>query len=483
MGELVKHIFKNKVIWYVSSRYLTYGIQFLNAMFIAIALGPVYIAVWGFINLVLQYIAQLNFGVPYSLNVLLSINKDDKERFQSLLSNSLFLFLILSVFILLVFGILYLSNTSMGMKYDFGKYELLVIFIAILSHFNSLFTNYFRVINKLWQIIILQSVTPIAMLTAYFFTTGESLLYLILWFMLAGQIIALLFFVFGCKLTFSRLKIDIMKSLLNKGLFLFIYNACFYLIMLSTRTVVSSNYEVMDFGFFTFSFTLANTIMLLFDSFSFLIYPKTINRFNKGNREENIHILNLIRTNYITPIHLVMYLFLIIFPFVIKLFPQYGGIFKAFGLMAITIIFYSNCFGYSSFLIANGKERLLSMLAASTLIINIVIALFISLALKASYEYVILATMIAYMVYNIELSYFSFRYMGISYSLKHLIKENFPISLFIPYFITLILLLFEVPWYGFVAVLFIFVALNWKQLVSIKNTLIRIIYNPSIINI
>ena len=42
---------------------------------------------------------------------------------------------------------------------------------------------------------------------------------------------------------------------------------------------------------------------------------------NKANKDEMIHILHVIRTVYITSVHLVMYIFLSVFPFFIKLFP------------------------------------------------------------------------------------------------------------------------------------------------------------------
>lgn len=483
MLTLAKNIIKNKVVLYVSSRYLMYGIQFFNTMFIAIALGPFYIAVWGFINLVMQYISQLNFGVPYSLNVLLSVNKEDDSKSVSLLSSSLFLYLILAGLILTFFGSFHLLGIEIGAKYDFGKYVWLVVVIAILTHFNSLFTNYFRVRNRLWEIIFLQSVPPLAMLIAYFFATGEELIYLILWFMMIGQTLALLLYVIDSHFRPCAPSSDSIKPLLEKGIFLFVYNACFYLIMLSTRSVVSSVYEANDFGFFTFSFTLANTIMLLFDSFAFLIYPKTINRFNRSTKEETINILNVLRTNYMTPIHLVMYMFLLVFPFIIKFFPQYSTIFKAFGFMAMTVVFYSNCFGFSSYLTAKGKERPLSMLSAITLGLNILLALFIALVLKLSYEYVILATMLSYFIYNILLASNSYRLIDPSISTTNLLKTNFPLRLFLPFGLALALLFLDIEWYGFAGILILFVILNRKQIKGIIETIKRIIHDPSVINV
>ena len=395
-------ILKNKVLLYIGSRYLIYGIQFVNSLFIAVALGPTYFAIWGFINLVLQYIAQFNLGIPYSLNVMLSINKNDSKKVKALLSSSFILYAILSIILIVFFFILNNSEIKLGEKYFFTEYWKIVIAIAILTHFNTLFTNYFRIENKLKEIIFFQSITPIAMLIAIFCAKEEILLRLLLWLMLIGQFISLLIYIMNTSWSFIKPQKEYIYALMQKGFYLFTYNACFYLIMLSTRTIVSSAYTVKEFGFFTFSFMLANTIMLLFDSFSFLIYPKTINRLNKANKDEMIHILHVIRTVYITSVHLVMYIFLSVFPFFIKLFPQYSSTFKSFALISMTVILYTNCFAYSSLLTARGKERTLCILAFIALLINVIMALFIVYVWQLKYEYTTLATLFAYIVYSIS---------------------------------------------------------------------------------
>lgn len=474
---------KNNVLLYVTSRYVTYGIQFVNSMFIAIALGPECLAVWGFINLILQYVAQFNIGVPYSLNVLLSVNKNDKDKVESLLSTALFLYVVLSVIIAFVFLFLHLAGIDIGTKYSFSKYVIVVVVIAIITHFNTIYTNYFRIMNRLLEIVFFQSVVPLSMLIAICFAKGDELVRLILWIMLVGQTLSLLLYLKNSHLKSYKPDFLLIRPLLKKGVFLFFYNACFYCILLSTRTVVSLDYEIREFGYFTFSFTLANTIMLLFDSFSFLIYPKTINRFNKANSQEIVRILSLIRVNYITSIHFAMYVFLLLFPLVISLFPQYSSVFKCFGFMALTVVFYGNCFAYSCLLTARGKERLLSMLAFFVLLLNILLALFISKILKLGYEYVILATLISYMFYNILLSFFSNRIFKLSLSFKNVFVENFSLRLFLPFFMALMILFFEFPWIAYLFLLILFAVLNWKQIVDIKNTIIRILLNPTVINI
>ena len=83
--KISKKIFSNKAILYVISRYATYIIQFINSLFIAIYLGPFYLGIWGFINLVIGYISQLNFGISNSVNVIISVNKQNDAYVQKIM--------------------------------------------------------------------------------------------------------------------------------------------------------------------------------------------------------------------------------------------------------------------------------------------------------------------------------------------------------------------------------------------------------------
>lgn len=95
--NLVNKALKNPAILYVISRYATYAIQFINSLFIAVYLGPYYLGIWGFINLVLGYLAQLNLGIPHSLNVIVSVNKDKEEYAQKVIGNGLSMIVGLSI--------------------------------------------------------------------------------------------------------------------------------------------------------------------------------------------------------------------------------------------------------------------------------------------------------------------------------------------------------------------------------------------------
>lgn len=473
---------RNKVFLYVSSRYLTYGLQFVNSIILAVVLYE-YFPVYGYLLIVLQYIALCNLGVPYSLNVFLSLNKENGGRMESLLSTSFFIYLFLFLFLCSFFYILPLFGIQIGAKYQFEKYVFFVVLIGLLAHLNTLMSNYFRVKNRLGEIVFLQSVIPLFVFIVSFFVKGKVLLDIILWVMLLGNLVALFVFLKNSQIKSWIPRFSLIRPILKKAFFLFLYNTFFYLILLSIRTIVSDQYSVSDFALFTFSFTLANSIILLFDSFSFLVYPKTIHRLNKADTSEVLRIMEVIKVNYITSIHFVMYFFVILYPFFVSFFPQYITTFKCFSLITMTIVLYSNCFAYSSYLTAKNKEKLISGLAFFALITNVLLALYLIFILNVSYEYVILSTMISYIIYNFILVFFAFRLLKIKMVYLSVVVSIFPVRLFFPFAILLGFVLFDAPAVVFVFVLVLFILLNKTQLLGILKTMTRILKDSSIINI
>src|SRR5665647_333755 len=89
-------IVRNKVVYFVFSRYLTYAVQFINSLFIAVYLGPFYLGVWGFINLIIQYFTQINFGISQSVNTIASIHKSDEEYVKKMVGTSMTMLIVLS---------------------------------------------------------------------------------------------------------------------------------------------------------------------------------------------------------------------------------------------------------------------------------------------------------------------------------------------------------------------------------------------------
>lgn len=480
----LKKIFTNNVLIYVFSRYFTFFIQFVNSLLIAHYLGPYYLGIWGFITLVVQYLNQINFGISHSVNALISIHKKKSFYVNKIVGTSFSMLFALSLIIVLLFFLCYVLDFDIGSKYEFHKYIWFVVSVGVLGHFNSMFSTIFRVYGKVYSIAINQSSLPICILISILLFNKYNLLNALVYAYFFSFLLSLLVYIFTLPFKFKIVFVfSLFKKIQLKGVFLFIYNTSFYLIIISTRTFISSYYKVEEFGLFTFAYTFANVALLLLQSFSFLIFPKIINRFAHGNNEEVANSLNKVRNVYIISSHLLIHVFIFLYPILISLFPRYYDSVKTFSLVALTVILYSNSFGYTGLLIAKEKERVLSLVAFASLLINIVLIIVLIKYLNVTYDFVIMGTLVANLIFIFVTGYLGAQVLGTDKKMVAIFKTIFPVSLLAPYLVSLALILFNMSFLWFIIPVVIFIILNKNSIKQIFDYLKGVINNPNIINI
>lgn len=483
-SHLLNKALKNKVLHYVFSRYATYFLQFINSLFIAVYLGPYYLGIWGFITLIIQYLNQINLGISHSVNAIIAINKNREWYVKNVIGTSLTMLLALSFSVILFFTANEAFHLNIGSKYNFSTYAPIVASIGILGYFNSLLSSVFRVYGKVIEIAINQSAFPVLMLLAILLFKGEELIWALVGANLLAFFLSLCLYLFKSPVKLKPLFIArLFKTIQIKGWHLFVYNTSFYLIIISTRSFVSAYYSIEEFGYFTFAFSLANVVLLLLESFSFLIYPKLINRLASSSIEKITELLNMVRDMYITTSHLLIHMSILFFPLFLLFFPQYSQSANAFKLIALTVVLYTNSFGYSGLLISKGFEKKLGLLAFFALSINISISLILIKFVHLSFDNVIFATMITYFVYVFFLGKLGRNKLCLSSSIKLVLKDIFPMRLLIPYLLSLILIFIDSYAYYFIFPFLFFVILNLRSISKIKLSIDKIISNPNFINI
>lgn len=481
---MLKGIFRNPIFSYIFSRYLTYGVQFVNSVLIAVLLGPLYLGIWGFISLIVQYLAQTNFGISHSTNAIISTKKDNHRYISIIVNNSFSMTAVLCGLVLIVFCLNYVTSWNIGAKYDFLHYSWFVALIAITAYYNSLYSTIFRVYGKLKEIAFNQSIFPVLTVLLLPFFKGELLLKMMVWVYLISNVVSLLIYVVNSPFRIKMsLSLKVWKIIQRKGLYLFIYNSCFYLIIISTRTFISTYYTIEDFGVFTFAFSLGNVILLMFDSFSFVIFPKVLNKFYNASLLESASFLDKIRKSYITGTHFIVHIVILVFPCFLYMFPSYSSALGCFRLIVLTLALLTNSFGYQGLLIAKNREKLLGIVSLCCLGTNVAISLFLILAVKVKYQDVILATTLSYLSYSISISYFGNRLLGRSSSLLKSISTILPVNLLIPFLISLTFTLFELDNLYFFIPLLLFIILNYDRYMDMKNSILSLANNPKLTEI
>ena len=485
----VLSLLSNKVLLYLVSRYFTYFIQFVTSLIIAVKLGPYYMGIWGFVLLVLNYFQQCNFGISYSFPVFYVHYKEDNEKIDGYLVNSLLLIGVLCFLISFLFIYYFIFGIAVFDKYHLQGYAFWVLVIAILQHYQSFFIQLFRVKNRFFSVAFCQSIVVILNFICVFFFEGENLIRaLIAGYVLGLLMCVLLFFIYKDLPDLKSIKFSfiIQKEILKKGFFLFLYGSCFYFIVITIRTIVSAYYTVEEFGLFTFSFTLAHAILLLLEAVSFLIAPKLLSKLSSNDSVELIETISSIRMLFITSAHFLIYVALILFPLLIEFFPKYLNALTSLNLIAVSILANSNVMGYAELLIAKNQERTLSKLAFCALLVNCTIGYLFVKLLHVSFDYVILATMIAYIIYS-----FSVMWNGEKIIHKRIYKSDvpslliryFPLRLLLPYVSSVVVSIMQLGSVFMIIPLLLFLTLNVTLYSPMKDTILKILHKPEVVNV
>lgn len=482
MGK-IKQIFKNKVVLYLGTRYLTYFFQFLSSIIIAVKLGPYYFGIWGFLLLLINYFRITNFGISNAANVLIVQNKENEQKVKDLVVGALISVGILSLMIVLFAVYYFLFGIPFFQKYEVGMLFYAICFIAILTHFNILLMNIYRIKNRLFEVAFQQSAVPILVLITCLFLRDKELVYALLGAHVVGNILALLLFIFKKKIPWKgTFSVSILKAIINKGFFLFLYNICFYLIIVSVKTIISIYYTVEEFGFFTFSYSLANVVLLFLQALTFIVSPKIIDKLKSQDAESVQTLIKNIRVSYVSMAFGLGFLSLIVFPVFLELVPKYKEALTVIQLAVLTVVLYTNSFGYGTYLMAQNKEKTIAKISSFALLINVIIALSLIHIFQVTYEYVILATTFTYVLYTYLCVHFGKRQMGLKDGFLKNFTDCFQLSLLVPYIIAIavvlsgIKLLLPLP-------LIVYIFLNKKAIKEIILKVKTIINKPNVIDL
>ncbi len=114
---------------------------------------------------------------------------------------------------------------------------------------------------------------------------------------------------------------------------------------------------------------------------------------------------------------------------------------------------------------------------------NVISALILIVIFHVNFAFVIVATMVTYFIYVFLLGYIGRKNLQLSTTIFSILKDIYPIRLFIPYLLSLGLIIFETAEIYFMIPLLLFLSLNYKSLIKIKQLAKTVIVKPDFINI
>lgn len=482
--NLIKKLFTNQIVFYLFSRYFTYFIQFIISITLAVKLDPYYLGIWGFIILITNYFGQIDFGISNSLNVLLVQNKDNSKISANYIKNAM---LVLTFMSLVVVAIA-LYNCYFGFqlieKYKINSYFLLICFIGILQYFNTLFMTIFRVYNKLLQVIFNQSIIVFLSVIIIFFFEKKLLVLALVLTYVVGNFLSIIGYLFSFPISLkgSRFSFNLLSNLIKKGIYLFIFNGCFYFIITSTKSLISYYYSIEEFGVFSFAYTISNSIMLLLSAFSFIIFPKLILKLSAKNINDILKSIDLIMINYVTFAHILVYFCMIFYHFIPRYFSEYQDLFKMLNFISLAVLINSNSFGHISFLIAQNREKTAAFISLISLLLNLLLGYVMIKFFLLPIHFIILSSGLSYLLFSFMSTYFSNLILKKKTDIFSIAIDSFPVRLLIPFTLAIIVSYFDLE-YWIIAVFVIFIFLNLNFIKKIIQTIKLLIKAPQIINL
>lgn len=482
----MKKILGNKVIGFVATRYFSYVLQFLNSLVVAWSLGPFYLGVWGFISMIMQYMAFGNLGVDISLNVNLSTGDfQDINRQKKLVANALLVTLFTSLFYLVISATVIMSGVQFFEKYLFTRYLLALVLISCMNYFNVLFLNIFRAHSLFRPISVFQTLVQLVQLPLFLFFKDTDLINAILLAQLLAHIISFALFYINMPFPIQfKAEWMVVKELFSRGISLLVYNITFYLIMLSSRSLVSYFYPVETMGLFTFAANIASALIVGLSSLDFVLFPKMLNRLGKEELDDHTkQSFNELRYLYTALAFLVIIAGLLCYPILLLFFKDYQSTMVVFTLLAMSQLVISSGFGYATMIISRGREFFLVKHGIIAVMINCIGGSVLVYFFHIQFEFLAFVLVLSFVYYDIQVVRLGRNLLGLASDFSSVIREMFPISTFVPLMIMLIGLFFGNQLLFNLIALVIFIVLNRKGYQLFRKYLDILFNRPSAVNI
>lgn len=403
MKKLFQLFKKNEVLSFTLIKYSVHVINFSRVILAAKILGPFYFGIWGFLNLCIQYLSHSLLGIQYSLNLELSTSdQSDKSYVHRLTSSALFITTVISV-VLLTGGVwMYWFQPNLFERYRLSHYSLYIVAIVSLLNFQQVLFNIFRVYGKFFKIGFAELLVSLAVLVALFVAEEENLIQILFFSWIGSLIISITIFFFNSPIPLRIKKYaDETKTLFKVGFPLLIYNLSYYLIIISSTTVLSIFYPVEVMGYYTLSNSISNAILLGINSIVWAFFPSFLAQMKEGiPSEQAVRVIEKINRIYLAAIFIIFIAFLILAPAIYFFLNQYAASEPTLNILFVTQIILASNFAANTYTMARKKYLHLAWLSfISVIVVSVFSVIFASF--KLHYNWIAFSTVLGAVAFSV----------------------------------------------------------------------------------
>ncbi|SDJ32601.1 Membrane protein involved in the export of O-antigen and teichoic acid [Pedobacter sp. ok626] len=373
-----KTIFGKNEIVFTFFRYLTYGIQTTRGLILAYFLGPYFLGIYGYLMLYQQYLSYTNLGLNYSVNSELSLLKNgDSDERMKIINSSFSGVLIISMVLCLVAILFYFLRVQLFPFRDSHKYIFVILILTILTHFQQIFINIFRIDKKLKPIIVGELILSSGLLIVVPFFKGIDLVNAVfyVWVLILFGVVCLYRIVYGKKIAWETTKF---KILLKSGIPLLVYAFSYYLMGLMVRTLIGAFYSVEIMGYFSFANNITTAVMLGLDTITWIIFPSVIAKLAIGNldNDELCDYLVSFTNNLFVLVTVIVGFSIASLPILLFFLPKYKPVEFSLIVLLVNQIIFNSGFVFVSLCIARKMHKEMAVISLLAVGISAIISIF-----------------------------------------------------------------------------------------------------------
>lgn len=425
------------LILFTATKYLSYALLFARGFLLAKYLEPFFFGIWGFVTLYQQYISISGLGLQYAVNTELAIRDLKNPSSQvKLINTSITLTLIVAILLLISGGFIHFLQIPIFKASGSFSYAILIFAIAALQHYQQLFANIYRVYNELSRIALAELIIVLTTVVVIFFFRKETLLEAVLTSWLIGLAIACVVYVvkapFNIKLLVSTKEV---KVLLKTGIPLLVYNFSFYLILMSSRTIISIFYDIKIMGFYSFANSITNATLLGINTIAWVVFPMLVDKLKEGVSEEQLYgVVRKILNLYTPIVFLVIFTGIICSPVIFIYLPKYLVVQKTLNVLFLTQAMWSISFVFVTLAIARRKQNQIAVLSLISVLFASVSGLIFAL-FKFGFFWLSISVFLSYVLLTVLVTRYAIKMANLT---KISYQEVFPLSILVPTILFLI---------------------------------------------
>lgn len=371
--EILSGLGKKELI-FTLGRYITYFFQIIKGFLLAKVLGPELFGVFGIFLLVQQYLVYSNFGIQYALNIKLSVDNVNQsilsKNIKAIIDSSFTLTSASSILLIITSLILIYWNIDFNIVIPKSHFIIGLLLVTILFHIQEVFLNIFRIQKKFYVILTTEILIAISSIIVIPFFSGIELLYAVIISWILSLLLSLTIFKINYRNKINW-NTNMIKPLLLVGIPFLLYNISFNLSSMASRSFVAYNFTIAEMGLFTFSVSLTTAVMLVFNSVSWIIYPKLISKLsdsklNKTEQEKLLFGLTKKTVSFVLILILFSFIFL---PLIFYFLPEYYNSFDTIVILLINQIVINSTFALTSYLVGRNMYKLLIISSLYSLVV------------------------------------------------------------------------------------------------------------------